>query len=84
MVLRQWSSRIRKRRLYLRWDRPFNSVFLVSALFLLALFLSFCMMDTREYRPAIVESFVNPEGGVTNAADERLNRNEQYLEKVAK
>ena len=47
--------------MHLRWDRPFNSVLLLSAVFLLALFLSFCMMDTREYRVHLDETFVDEE-----------------------
>ena len=34
--------------MHLKWDRPFNSVLLLGSLLLFALFLSFCMMDTRE------------------------------------
>ncbi len=60
--------------MHLRWDRPFNSVLLVSALFLVALFLSFCMMDTREYKPDIdaYDSYTDPS-----------IQHQQYLEQVA-
>ena len=37
--------------MHLRWDNPFNAVVLISALFFVAVFLGFAMMDTSEYKP---------------------------------
>ena len=37
--------------MHLRWDSPFNAVVLISALFFVAVFLGFAMMDTGEYKP---------------------------------
>lgn len=39
--------------MHLRWDRPFNAVVLLSALFFVALLVGLTMMDTKDYRPAI-------------------------------
>ncbi|MFN0057444.1 MAG: cytochrome C oxidase subunit IV family protein [Planctomycetota bacterium] len=36
--------------MHLYWDKPFNGFLLVGSLFLVAVFLSFCMLDAREYR----------------------------------
>ncbi len=36
--------------MHLYWDKPFNLFILVASLFFVALFLGFCMMDSREYR----------------------------------
>ena len=41
--------------MHLRWDRPFNSIVFVTALFLLAVFISFSMTDTTEYAADIVK-----------------------------
>ena len=37
--------------MHLRYDSPFNAVVLISALFFVAVFLGFAMMDTSEYKP---------------------------------
>jgi cytochrome c oxidase subunit 4 len=37
--------------MHLRYDQPFNGVVFISALFFLAVFLGFAMMDTGEYKP---------------------------------
>ena len=37
--------------MHLRYDSPFNAVVLISALFFVAVFLGFAMMDTGEYKP---------------------------------
>ena len=37
--------------MHLRYDTPFNAVVLLSALFFVAVFLGFAMMDTSEYKP---------------------------------
>lgn len=42
--------------MHLRWDSPFNSVVLVSALVFIAVFLSFAMVDTTEYRANVDEA----------------------------
>jgi cytochrome c oxidase subunit 4 len=40
--------------MHLRWDRPFNSVIFLTALGLVALFISFAMTDTTEYAPDMI------------------------------
>lgn len=42
--------------MHLRWDSPFNSVILCSALLFIAVFLAFAMVDTSEYRPLVDEA----------------------------
>ena len=37
--------------MHLRYDSPFNGVVLITALFFVAVFLGFAMMDTSEYKP---------------------------------
>jgi len=37
--------------MHLRYDQPFNAVVFISALFFLAVFLGFAMMDTGQYKP---------------------------------
>jgi cytochrome c oxidase subunit 4 len=37
--------------MHLRYDSPFNGVVLICALFFVAVFLGFAMMDTGEYKP---------------------------------
>jgi cytochrome c oxidase subunit 4 len=37
--------------MHLRYDSPFNAVVLISALFFVAVFLGFAIMDTGEYKP---------------------------------
>jgi cytochrome c oxidase subunit IV len=37
--------------MHLRYDQPFNGVVFITALFFLAVFLGFAMMDTSEYKP---------------------------------
>ncbi|MDE0960036.1 MAG: cytochrome C oxidase subunit IV family protein [Planctomycetota bacterium] len=41
--------------MHLRWDRPFNAVIFVGSLFLLGLFLGFALLDTGEYKEAILD-----------------------------
>jgi cytochrome c oxidase subunit 4 len=40
--------------MHLRWDRPFNAFILVGSLSLVALFISFAMTDTTEYKGEII------------------------------
>ncbi|HEY8751458.1 MAG TPA: cytochrome C oxidase subunit IV family protein [Tepidisphaeraceae bacterium] len=37
--------------MHLRYDSPFNAVVFITALFFVAVFLGFAMMDTGEYKP---------------------------------
>jgi cytochrome c oxidase subunit 4 len=39
--------------MHLRWDSPFNSLVIISALLFVAVFLAFAMIDTAEYRPVV-------------------------------
>ena len=39
--------------MHLRYDRPFNGIILVVALAFVALFISFALIDTREYAPDV-------------------------------
>jgi len=41
--------------MHLRWDRPFNGIVFVASLAFLAIFISFTMTDTFEYRPTLDE-----------------------------
>jgi cytochrome c oxidase subunit 4 len=40
--------------MHLRWDRPFNGVIFLTALALVALFISFALTDTTEYAPDMI------------------------------
>lgn len=41
--------------MHLRWDRPFNGIVFATALFLLAIFISFSMTDTTEYAVDVIK-----------------------------
>jgi cytochrome c oxidase subunit 4 len=41
--------------MHLRWDRPFNSIVFVGSLFLVALFITFAMTDSLEYKPEVIQ-----------------------------
>ena len=41
--------------MHLRWDRPFNSIVFVGSLFLVALFITFAMTDSLEYKPEVLQ-----------------------------
>ncbi len=41
--------------MHLRWDRPFNGFVLVTSLAFVALFITFALTDTREYRRSIID-----------------------------
>jgi caa(3)-type oxidase subunit IV len=43
--------------MHLRYDRPFHSVILVCALSFVMLFISFTLIDTREYRPEMIADY---------------------------
>ena len=49
--------------MHLRWDRPFNAFVLICSLAFVALFITFAMTDSSEYKPE-VEAYVRtlPEG----------------------
>jgi cytochrome c oxidase subunit IV len=40
--------------MHLRWDRPFNAVVFVTALLFLALFITFTLLDSRQYQPDMI------------------------------
>ena len=42
--------------MHLRWDRSFTSLLFVSSIFFVALFISFAIMDTKEYQPQIIQA----------------------------
>ncbi len=56
--------------MHLRYDRPFNSIIFVTSLTLVALFISFALTDTVEYRPTV------DQGNAPNVAT-RLSELEQ-------
>ncbi len=43
--------------MHLRYDKPFNSVVLVSSIFFLALFLGLALLDTLHYRADLIPSY---------------------------
>ena len=43
--------------MHLRWDRPFNAIVLITALFMVALFIAFCLMDTVQYQPDVIPGY---------------------------
>jgi len=40
--------------MHLRYDSPFNTLLLVSALAFVTLFLGLTMLDTKEYQPEVI------------------------------
>lgn len=42
--------------MHLRWDSPFNSVVMLAALLFIAIFLSFVMIDSAQYRTFVDEA----------------------------
>ena len=42
--------------MHLRWDRSFTAFIFVSSILLVGLFISFAMMDTKEYQPEIIQT----------------------------
>lgn len=42
--------------MHLRWDRQFTAFVFVASFVLVGLFISFAMMDTKEYQPEIVQT----------------------------
>jgi cytochrome c oxidase subunit 4 len=43
--------------MHLLWDKPFNAVLFLSTLLFLALFIGFCVLDTREYAPDVIRDY---------------------------
>jgi len=43
--------------MHLRWDRPFNAIVLLTALFMVALFIAFCLMDSVQYQPDVIPGY---------------------------
>ncbi len=44
--------------MHLRWDRPFNGIVFLTALAFVVLFISFALMDTVQYKPEVIETYV--------------------------
>ena len=42
--------------MHLRWDRQVTALVFVGSFFLVGLFISFAMMDTKEYQPDVIQS----------------------------
>lgn len=42
--------------MHLRWDRNFTAFIFVSSVLLVGLFISFAMMDTKEYQPEVIQT----------------------------
>jgi len=42
--------------MHLRWDRQFTAFIFVASFVLVGLFISFAMMDTKEYQPEIIQT----------------------------
>ena len=42
--------------MHLRWDRNFTAFIFVASVLLVGLFISFAMMDTKEYQPEIIQT----------------------------
>ena len=42
--------------MHLRWDRSVTAFIFVSSIILVGLFISFAMMDTKEYQPEIIQT----------------------------
>ncbi len=45
--------------MHLRWDSPFNGIILIVALFFVALFIGFAVMDSSEYK----DNYTKPQPG---------------------
>ena len=41
--------------MHLRWDRPFNSIILLTALLMVSILIGFAMTDTLEYKSTVVQ-----------------------------
>ena len=42
--------------MHLRWDRSFTAFIFVGSILLVGLFISFAMMDTKEYQPEVIQT----------------------------
>jgi cytochrome c oxidase subunit 4 len=42
--------------MHLRWDRSFTAFIFVSSILLVGLFISFAMMDSKEYQPEVIQT----------------------------
>jgi len=40
--------------MHLAWDRPFNAVVFITALLFVTLFITFILLDTKQYQPDII------------------------------
>ena len=68
--------------MHLRWDKPFNTIVLLSAIAATGLFLALAMMDTREYQPHLYSP--GPDEYYSESSTEQFWReNDQYLDKLA-
>ena len=47
--------------MHLRWDRNFTAFIFVSSVLLVGLFISFAMMDTKEYQPEVIQDELTPD-----------------------
>jgi len=54
--------------MHLRWDKPFNAIVFISALLFVFLFITFALLDTKEYRPAMIPGYAPGITGVNPAA----------------
>jgi len=43
--------------MHLRWDRPFNAIVLLSALFLVSLFIFLSLLDSVQYQPSVIPGY---------------------------
>ena len=44
--------------MHLRWDRSFTAFIFVGSILLVGLFISFAMMDTKEYQPEVIQNLL--------------------------
>ncbi len=43
--------------MHLRWDKPLHSVVFLAALFFVAVFIAFALMDTLQYKPDLIPGY---------------------------
>ncbi|MEZ5063735.1 MAG: cytochrome C oxidase subunit IV family protein [bacterium] len=43
--------------MHLRWDKPFNAIVFVSALLFVFLFITFALLDTKQYQPTLIPGY---------------------------
>jgi cytochrome c oxidase subunit 4 len=55
--------------MHLRWDKPINAIIFCSALLFVALFISFALMDTKQYKPSKIPGYQPTIGWVAPSAD---------------